>query len=276
MRKPFFLVALVLFSLSICLTSYADAVVVPGNPPITQLAVDTHIRLIEFVLKTRLTVWQKNSFQRAIRKECQSMPEGARKDFLEALELVKEMKDMTAQQHEIVRKVLEKDYQESAVSLPADPAAKLYLNLQKASLKMVAEDKESGVSLQSFEALIEYLGFVASPDKPKKIGKRQKEAIKSLLKDAYPNLTEDEKSTLDDFQLTWHVIRGAWAGADVSRKNMWKLKFASCRLNIDQKIELKDLKTCISTDTFGELIDEAFKLGVSPVEWSQLPKFRVW
>jgi hypothetical protein len=112
----------------------ASQVLVPGNPPITMRAAQCHIGLIEFVLGTRLTVAQKDTFLEAIKTECATMSKQDKNNFLSACELVDSMQSMDQNGLNAVKAILQKDFEESAASLPDDPAAVLYLKIKKERL----------------------------------------------------------------------------------------------------------------------------------------------
>ncbi len=74
-------IMLLCFSIFLCVLSFSvakaadinnglnDQVVVSGFPEITGEAVDGHIRIIEFILGTRMTLKQKEVFFEAIKNE---------------------------------------------------------------------------------------------------------------------------------------------------------------------------------------------------------------
>ncbi|NCB38696.1 MAG: hypothetical protein EOM80_07995 [Erysipelotrichia bacterium] len=257
--------------------SAVNNIVVAGEPPITEYAVDCHIRILEFVLGTRMTVKQKNDFLAAIKKECAEMTTEEKNGFLEAVELVDTMAEMDAKQLETVQKVLAKDFQESATDTEDDPAAQLYLQLQNESFKTIIGQENSGITRQSFDAFAEYLAFAAQPDNPVWFASDNLEKLEVFIKTNFASLTDDEKAALEDFQLTWHMIRAAWQGtSDTKKKTAWNKSLAACGLKTAELPELNKLKAALSTDVYADLLDEATKLGVAPLEWSASTTFRIW
>lgn len=262
------------------LTSFAGAaedVVVSGEPPITTHVVDCHIRLLEFVLGTRMTVAQKDAFLAAIKEECAEMTVEEKNSFLEAVELVDSMGEMDDDQHETIQKVLEKDFQESAASLPDDPAAQLFLKMQNESFKLVIKNGEDGISQQALDAFAEYLAFLADPEKQTWYDASATAAIHNSLIQSFTNFSPEEKESLDDFHFTWFMIRAAWQGtADTKARDSWRKKFAAVGIKAGETPDLAKIKAALSTDLYGELLDECAKLGVETIEWSTGTSFKVW
>ncbi len=275
MRTKPVLVAIALI-LMVFATLMADETIVAGQPPITMKAAHCHIRLIEFVLATRLTVAQKDSFLTAIKNECSQMPEADRNNFLSALELAGSMEEMDEAGHEAVKFVLKKDFEETAMSLPADPAAALYLQLQRELASPAIQLNEEIVTNQSFAALIEYLEFVASPDKPEKFSAETVATIKKLLEESFLKLSEEERSTLDDFELTWHMIRAGWQNSTNQAAKDAALKAMLATGIKGGSIDLTKLKACLASDIYGDLLDNAAELGFEPTEWTVGLKNQVW
>lgn len=283
-----YLVALFLVvSCMLTLASYAgaadinpginDDVVVAGEPPISGYAVDCHIRLLEFVLGTRMTVAQKESFLTAIKDECSQMGKDDRENFMQAIELVDSMAEMDAEQHETVRKVLEKDFQEGAATLTDDPAAQQYLKLQNDSFKLAIEQKNYNVTNQSLDAFAEYLAFIAQPDKPIWPDAKAVDAINVRIKAGFAAFTEDERQALDDFQLTWFMVRAAWQGTtDAAKKDAWRKSFAAVGLKAGETPDSDKIKAALSTDVYADLLDGATIMGIQPLEWSASTTIRIW
>jgi len=270
------LVAVAMFVFSFTAMASND-VIVAGEPPITLHSVDCHVRLLEFVLQTRMTVAQKNTFLAAIKEECSQMNKQERQDFLEAVELVESMSDMDEQQHESIVKVLEKDFQESAADLPDDPAAKLFLALQNESFKMVIEYGESGITRQALDAFVEYVAFVANPDQPVWFNASAAAAIENSIIQSFNVLKEEHKDSLEDFHLTWFMIRAAWQGTtDAKKKDAWRKRFAAVGMKPGETPDIKKLATVLVTAFYADLLDECAKLGVETFEWSSGTTFKVW
>lgn len=274
MRIRLVLIALcmILVSLSLSIAAEkisADQIVVDGKPPITMNAVHCHMRLIEFVLNTRLTTAQKDAFLDAIKTECAQMPESDRQSFLSALELADSMEQMEDAGHDAVKFVLQKDFEETAVGTPGDPAAALYLKIKTQITEPEIKIQSEVITRQSFAALVEYLQFVANPDKPVKFSDASKSSIKKLLEESYLKLNETEQGMLDEFELTWFMIRGGWQNTVNSEKKDAALKaMQALKLSAEPALDLKTLKACLSADIYGDLLDEAAQLGFEPNEWS--------
>lgn len=270
-----FFVALMLLVTSISMA--ADVVIVPGNPPITMNAAHCHMRLIEFVLGTRLTVAQKDTFLKAIARECSQMPEQDKINFLSACELVDSMKTMESAGHEAVKFVLKKDFEDTAKGLPGDPAAVLFLELEKENSSTAIQIGENIITKQSLAALIEYLEFVAEPYNPEPLSESAVASVKKILEKSFLKLSEDEQATLDDFQLTWYMLRAAWQGTtDEVKLEKWAKSFISVGIKPTQAPDFTQLKACLSSTLYADLLDEAAKLGAEPSEWSVGNNLNVW
>ncbi len=274
-KQVFLIVSLMLLSMLSILG--AEQVIVEGKPPITMRAADCHMRLIEFVLETRMTVAQKNAFLDAIKSECTQMSEEDRQGFLSALELAESMEQMEAAGHDAVKFVLKKDFEETATSLPGDPAANLYRQLKNKIVEPMVKVQENVITSQSFAALVEYLQFIASPHKPIEFSEASKAELKKVLEEYYLKLDENEQALLDQFELTWYMIRAGWQNiSDKQKKNSAEKEMQKTNLKPGQSLDLKKLKDCFSPEIYGDLIDEAAKLGFEPNEWSVGQKLTVW
>ncbi|GAB4277513.1 MAG: hypothetical protein Kow0029_20230 [Candidatus Rifleibacteriota bacterium] len=255
----------------------ADEVVVAGKPPITMKAVNCHMRLIEFVIGTRLTVEQKNAFLEAIKTEGTQMTEQDKNGFLSALELADSMDQMEPAGHEAVKFVLKKDFEDTARGLPGDPAADLYLKLMNESSQAALTIGENVITKQSLAAFIEYLEFLANPDNPVKFSDDKVEQIKNLIKSSYDKLGEENQATLDDFQLTWYMIRAGYQNIpDKARKEAWKKELSALGVSATGNFDLHLLKKCLAAELYADILDEAARLGAQPDEWIVGYTLDVW
>lgn len=266
------------FALILTAFAYADTdVVVPGEPPITTHAVDCHIRLLEFVLETRMTVAQKNYFLEAIKEECAEMTAEEKGGFLEAVLLVDSMSEMDEPQQETIQKVLEKDFTESAVELPDDPAAQLFLKLKNESFKVVITNGDDDITQQSLDAFAEYVAFLAQPDKPVWLDAATNSALQKSIVENFLKFTPEEKASLNDFHFTWFMIRAAWQGSVAAKqKDGWRKKLAAVGIKAGEIPDMTRIKAALATDLYGELLDECAKIGVDSSEWSTGTTFKVW
>jgi hypothetical protein len=233
-------------------------------------AAECHIRLIEFVLNTRLTVAQKSDFLQAIIQECYDMPTQDRKNFLSAAELAEAMNEMNENGLEAVKFVLKKDFDESARELQNDPAAALYLKLARNSANEIVKVSNNRITNQSFAALIEYLQFIANPDEPPQFGQIARKKLKHTVQTQYKKLSEDTRTCLNDFQLTWYMIRAGWQ-LRPEKQLQWAKKFATLGITASDLSSPTKLNQALSADFYGEILDEAVKGGAQPSEWSDGP-----
>lgn len=245
----------------------SDDILVTGTPPITYKAMHCHIRLIEFVLNTRLTIAQRYAFLQTIKEECEQMPQADRENFLSALELAESMQTMDQAGHEAVRFVLKKDYEETAKGLADDPSAKLYLQIQQSLTTPAVKIEEDVITHQSFMALIEYLQFLGKPDQPLQFSESEIEQIRLQIQQNCLKLSEEELAIIDDFEMTWHMIRGAWQN---TAKNQIKdqVRAAAAALQMTSKPDFAKFRAALNAKFYGDLIDEAVELGFEPTEWN--------
>ena len=254
-----------------------DEVIVAGDPPLTGYAFDCHIRILEFVLGTRMTVAQKGNFLEAVKKEYATMDKEDRENFLMVVELVDSLSQLDEEDQEPIRRDLEKDFQASAVELTDDAAAQQYAKLQNESFKLVVDQTDYNVTNQSVEALAEYLAFISQPDNPAWPDEKVNDAIKVRVKAGFASFNEEERNALDDFQLSWYLIRAAWQGTtDSAKKDAWRKKFAKLGLKAGEIPEVAKIKAAVSTDIYGDLLDTATRLGIEPLEWSASTSIKVW
>ena len=277
MRFKLLIICISMIMISVFAASASDQIIVQGNPPITMKAAQCHMRLIEFVLGTRLTAAQKDAFLDAIKKECTQMPETDRQNFLSAVELASSMDSMEPSGHEAVKFVLKKDFEDTAASLPDDPAAVLFLKIKSEISTPRIKMKEEAITRQSFAALVEYLQFLGNPDQPVKLSESALASLEKALQNGYSMLSDDEQAVLDEFELTWFMIRAGWQNCpdskikDNSRNEMQKLQ-----IDAGTEFELKKIKAFLSPDIYGDLIDTAAKLDFEPSEWTVNQYREVW
>ncbi len=276
--RRIFCLLLLFFAFFCNASGYAQSeIVVPGIPQINMHAVDCHIRLLEFVLNTRLTVAQKDYFLAAIKEECAQMTTDQRKDFLEAVELVDSMAEMDEEQHATIQKVLAKDFAESAAEVADDPAAQMFVKLGNESFRNVIQEGEIQISQQSLEAFAEYVAFVAKPDAPEWLSEADAKTLQDRIMQSFASFATEEKEGLDGFHLTWFMIRAAWQGCeDNAKKAAWRKEFTALAIKAGEVPDVKKIRALLSTDIYGDLLDECLKLGVETLEWSSTTKFKVW
>lgn len=254
-----------------------DEVIVAGDPSLTGYAFDCHIRVLEFVLGTRMTVSQKGNFLEAVKKEYADMDREDRENFLMVVELVDSLSQLEEEDQESIRRDLEKDFQASASGLTDDSAAQQYARLQNESFKLVVDQADYNVTNQSVEALAEYLAFIAQPENPIWPDEKTNDAIKVRVKAGFASFNDEERAALDDFQLSWYLIRAAWQGTeDKAKKDAWRKKFAGVGLQAGEIPEVAKIKAAVSTDVYGDLLDTATRMGVGPLEWSASTSIKVW
>lgn len=258
-------------------TGIADDIVIAGDPPITGYAIDCHNRILEFVLGTRMTVAQKESFLKAIEAESAAMTREDRENFLQAVELADSLSQLDPENQELIRKDLETDFMASAVELTDDAAAQQFLKLKNDSFKLVVDQVEANVTNQSVEALAEYLAFITQPDSPVWPDSKALEAIKVRVRAGFASFQEDERNALDDFQLSWYLIRAGWQGtSDAAKKDAWRKAFASVGLKAGQTPEVAQIKAAISTEIYGDILDAATQMGTGALEWSASTTQKIW
>ncbi|HNW33453.1 MAG TPA: hypothetical protein PKM25_00840, partial [Candidatus Ozemobacteraceae bacterium] len=165
-------------------------VIVPGKPPITCWAVYDHVRLMEFVLGTRLTTWQKEIFLATLKKECADMDREGREGFLEARELVASMAAMAPDQRQIVREILREDFESTAGEDGSDPAAQLYMQVRDGVSKTIVSQGSDTVTLQDLEAFSEYVAFARSPGRPEKLPGNERDGLMRAVIDGFSKLPE--------------------------------------------------------------------------------------
>jgi hypothetical protein len=254
-----------------------DGVVVAGMPPITDEAIDGHIRIIEFILGTRMTIAQKQGFYKAIVEETTGMDLEDRENFVSVIDLTKSLNLLDDEQHEPIRRMLEVDYNASARELVNDPGATLYVKLQTEALKPVIVQSEIVVTRQSVEAFAEYLAFIARPDNPILPNERALDMIQTRIKIAFASLEEDERVALENFHLTWYLIRAAWQNSKNSvQKNAWKAAFTKVGIRPGSVPDVKKIKEALNIDLYADLLDMATMSGIEPIEWSTKTTIRVW
>ena len=248
------------------------------NPVITGKTVDCQIRIMEFVVGTRMTVAQKQVFVKAIIDESKNMDEEQLNDFLDVVGLAESLNKLSNADAEPIRQLLAKDFDATVAALEGqnDLAAIQYKKLKENMAKTVVGNKEINVTRQSVEALAEYLAFVANPNKPVWPSDLTVDATAMRIRTGFAKYNEDEKNALEDFQLTWYLIRAAWQNADAKQKATWQKEFAKLGLKPGADVTSANIKAAINTEVYGDLLDFATKLGIEPIEWSPKTTALVW
>lgn len=248
------------------------------NPVITGNAVDCHIRVLEFVLGTRMTVAQKQVFVKAIIDETKNMDSDQVMDFLEVVGLADSLNKLNNTEAEPIRQLLLSDFEATVKALEGqnDLAANQYKKVKDNLSRTVVGDKETSVSRQSIEALAEYLAFVANTKNPIWPNDMAIEATAMRVRTAFNSYTKDEREALEDFQLTWYLVRAAWQNADSNQKIAWQKEFDKLGLKPGADATSANIKAAINVEVYGDMLDFATKLGIEPVEWSVKTTAHVW
>ncbi|HOY66570.1 MAG TPA: hypothetical protein PLP29_06750 [Candidatus Ozemobacteraceae bacterium] len=248
-------------------------VIVAGEPPITSWAVLDHVRLMEFVLDTRLTTGQKETFLATLKKECAGMDREGRAAFLEARQLVASMAVMTPDQRESVREVLREDFENTAAEEEADPAAQLYMQVRDAAVNAVASQGSDTVTLQDIEALAEYVAFVRAPEQPAPISAADRDVLRKAVTEGFATASEEARRALSGFADTWHLLRAGWAAGDAQAHAGWagKLKEATGRAGFG-----KTIADTIDSPLWEELKRAAAGAGETAAGWTATPTLIVW
>ena len=248
------------------------------TPAITGKVVDSHIRVMEFVVGTRMTVAQKQIFVKAIVDESKNMDEEQMNDLLEVVGLAESLNKLNNADAEPVRQLLEKDFDATVASLEGqnDLAANQYKKIKENLVKKVVSNSEVSVSRQSVEALAEYLAFVANTKNPVWPNELTIDATAMRVRTGFANYTEDEKNALEDFQLTWYLIRAAWQNADAKHRAEWQKEFDKLGLKPGADATSANIKAAISTEVYGDMLDYATQMGIEPIEWSNKTTALIW
>ena len=255
-----------------------DQIVSPTVPAITGKAVDGQIRVLEFVLGSRMTLAQKQIFVKAIIDESKTMSTDQLNDFLEVNGLVDSLNQLNRQDAEPVRQLLEKDFYLTAKALEnqKDLAASQYLRLRENLGKKIVGFGETYVTRQSIEAFAEYLAFVANTKNPVWPNELSINATAMRVRTNYGKYTEEEREALEDFQLTWYLIRAAWQTADAKQKAAWQKNFDKLGLKPGVDVTSDNIKAALNTDVYADMLDFATNKGIEAIEWSPKTTAYIW
>ena len=257
----------------------SSQVVVEGDPPITMEAVKSHIRLMEFVLSTRLTTNQKNLFLGYVKEECKGMDKQSRSEFLQGMELFQSLSTMPSDQVTSVREVLRADFEQSADEVEEDPAAKLFFKVVGNLQKKISETQAGSISTQAFEALVEYMEFSCSlSGKPKTFSEEEREKIRKVLVSSFEKLTETAQAEMSTFERKWHVIKAAWASDSSPKKDAWTkllvkpFSETSRTFTIDEKL----INQVVQPSLWEEIASSARVFGETESDWVASKTVDVW
>ena len=286
MKKLSLMLVLMAFVFS-CLTSVNAADVNNGlndhyigesKPAITGKAVDCHLRVLEFVLATRMTVAQKQAFVKAVVDESRRMTPDQIDNFMDAIGLADSLNKLSDEDAEPIRQLLEKDFNATVVALDGqnDLAAVTFKKIKSNMTETVIATKELKISRQAMEAFAEYLAFLADTSNPVWPNDLSTNATIMRVKTNFSKYTEDEKTVLEDFQLTWYLVRAAWQNASKEQKTAWQASFKKLGIVRGADATSANIKSALSVDVYGDLLDFATKSGFEPVEWSSKTSAQVW
>ncbi len=255
-----------------------DQIVSQTTPAITGKAVDGQIRVLEFVLGSRMTLAQKQVFVKAIIEESKTMTSSQIEDFLEVNELVDSLNKLNRQDAEPVRELLEKDFLMTAKALEKqkDLAATQFLKMRENLGKRIVSFGDTIVSRQSIEAFAEYLAFIANTKNPIWPNELSTNATAMRVRTNFAKYTEDEREALEDFQLTWYLIRAAWQTADAKQKEVWQKNFNRIGLKPGADVTSDNIRAALDTDIYADMLDFATKKGIEAIEWSPKTTAYIW
>ncbi|MBF0410300.1 MAG: hypothetical protein HQM10_23340 [Candidatus Riflebacteria bacterium] len=278
MRIKFLFVALMVFSCSMAFSQGLDEVIVSEAPAITMKSLNSHLRLMEYALGTRLTTSQKEILINSIRKECSSMEPEERKAFLEADALVASMTTMPAKEMEIVKQILNNDYEENVRSDPTDQAAQLYTNVSNAVNSVVVSTASESFNLQSLEAYAEYLGFCRSlSGGEKKLSQTERDQLQKFLIDSFERFPLVKRRALSGFDGKWHLIRAGLQFCAKERSDSWKESLKNTVSGLATfKFQEMTLDVLIPEVLWSEIADAATETGETGLSWTASPAGLVW
>ena len=255
-----------------------DAYFGTTNPPVTGKIVDAHIRILEFVLCSRMTLAQKQVFVKAITEELKTMDKDQLNDFLGVTELVESLNKLSTAEAEPIRQMLEKDFYYTAKALKdrKDLASYQYLTIRENLGNRIVSYGETVVTKQSIEALAEYLAFIANTKNPTWPNDLTVNATAMRVRTNFGKYSDEEKGTLDDFQLTWYLIRAAWQTADAKQKAVWQKNFDKLGIKPGVDVTSANIKDAINPEVYADMLDFATKSGIEPIEWSSKTTAQIW
>ena len=255
-----------------------DQIVSQTTPAITGKAVDGQIRVLEFVLGSRMTLAQKQVFVKAIIDESKTMTTDQLEDFLGVNELVDSLNKLNRQDAEPVRELLEKDFLMTAKALEKqkDLAATQFLKFKENLEKRVVSFGNTNVTRQSIEAFAEYLAFIANTKNPIWPNELSTNATAMRVRTNFAKYTEDEREALEDFQLTWYLIRAAWQTANAKQKEVWQKNFNKIGLKPGADVTSDNIKAALDIDIYADMLDFATKNGIEAIEWSPKTTAYIW
>lgn len=255
-----------------------DQFIGESKPAITGKAVDCHLRVLEFVLATRMTLAQKQAFVKAVVDESRNMTTDQIDDFMDAIGLADSLNQLSEADAEPIRQMLEKDFNATIVALDGqnDLAAITFNKIKAAMANKVIATKEVTVSRQSLEAFAEYLAFLADTKNPVWPNDLSTDATIMRVKANFSKYTEEEKAALEDFQLTWYLIRAAWQSATKEQRAAWQSDFDKIGMKRGVDATSANIKAALSTDVYADLLDFATKAGIEPIEWSPKTTGLIW
>lgn len=271
---------LLVFSFSGFLQAFdINEVIVPGKVPICLSALFSHIRLIEFVLETRLTTSQKDRFREVMETECAKMDDQERLEFLQGEQLFKSMTTMKEYEIRAIKDVLAADYESTADETEGDPSAQLFKEVMAAVSDFLTESEEYHFSRQAFNGFVEYIEFVNGlPGPPKKLADKFVEQLEVSLKRQFPKLSELGQEKLNGFERRWHVFKAAWMAADSAKKTLWIVNVrkpftATPTVSIGEE---EFLYRVLETHVWEEMASFAASLGETETGWIGKEQLPVW
>jgi hypothetical protein len=251
--------------------------IVPGTPPILMKDVRAHVRLLEFVLQTRMTVAQKEHFLAAIKKEAADFDTEAREDFRQGTELLESIGSMSEMQREAVRVMLQGDFLESAADNPEDTAAQLYLALAEQGTRVLAQVGSDTVTIQDLEALVEWAEFARKADRTEPLTSPERDAVRSLVAEGFAGLPPDVQKSLCGFAALWYQIRAAWQCATPDQKTGWQKRIDQAWGSASrQDLTVARLSGLLLPDVWADMDSVARAAGERPEGWIATASLDIW
>lgn len=240
-------------------------VIVPGTPPLTFRDVANHVRLLELVVGHRATRAQQDRFLEAVRQAGRTKDPRAREALVQARELVQSMAGMGGSERDTVRRLLHEDFAATARADEADPAARLFLDLQEKSIRILVGTGTSGMSEQAVEAFGEYLSERGGKGKPVAWNAARTKHLAAGLAALWPRLGAPARAALAAFDQTWYLMRAVPgappAGGEPARAS---------------DLSPAGLEPLIRPEVWQQQASAAAALGETAAGWSADPSNIVW
>jgi hypothetical protein len=219
-----------------------SAVLVPGNPPLTQQMVDHTCHFLAYLLEAPFTDEQKATLEKILKSDWKNKPK-------EAADFVDQMLQTRAQvfqkndaERDLIRKQIQPKILAGLKADKKDAQAQWILGIYNAAHTPLASGNPP-LTRQMTDAYTELFYFMASEVIGQKysVTPAAKNAMAKMLATGYTKSSAESKQSLAKMPLLWSAVRVAWPHLSAAEKKQYRDKWTK-----DLQVLLPKPKTTVA------------------------------